>query len=252
MRTRLLILSLFVSFSLYGQDTGIYQTYAILDDGPTEYYHGGINNGGTTPYSDHSFGSVTQLTLKGGEIKSWKNSGGDVTGAKLYYRVYVSDPMPDPLPDFTELNLPWSENGVDGNGDNQKWAETENTTDVLAGLTTSETYTLEVYWKITSNVGDKFDNNAGENFKSTFTVDTSLSEQNVEQSKTVSIMSNEIYFHKTGTFKISVYSLLGTQVKHFRNTFTKGHILPLDIKKGVYILQVKENNHFNNHKMLVY
>ena len=29
------------------------------------------------------------------------------------------------------------------------------------GLNASETYNLEVYWKITSNLGDRFDNNTG-------------------------------------------------------------------------------------------
>lgn len=251
MRIHLLILSNFVFFSLYGQDAGIYQTYAILNNGNTEYYHGGINSEGTTPYTGHSFGSVTQLTLKGGEIKSWKNNGGDVTGAKLYYRIYVSDPMPDPLPDFTELDLPWSENDIDGSIGNQKWEKTDNTIDVLVGLTASETYTIEVFWKITSNLGDKFDNNSGENFKSTFTVDTSLIEENVEQIRTTSIMSNEIYFNKTGTFEICIFNLLGKQVKHFKNTFSKGHILPLNIKNGIYILQIKENHHFNNYKILI-
>ena len=49
MRTGLLILSIFVFYSLYGQDAGIYQTYTILNNGNTEYYHGGINSEGTTP-----------------------------------------------------------------------------------------------------------------------------------------------------------------------------------------------------------
>lgn len=252
MRNYLLILSLFVFYTLCGQDAGIYQTYVILDNGTTTYFHGGINNGGTTPYSNHSFGNVTQLALKGGEIKSWKNNGGDVTGAKLYFRVYVSNPIPDPLPNFTELDLPWAENNVDNSEGNQKWAKTDNNTNVLAGLTASETYNLEVYWKIHSNVGDKLDDNSGEYFKSTFTVDPSLSEEFIQQNRTISVMPNEIYFNRTGTFEISIFNILGTQVKHFKNTFTKGHILPLNFNRGVYILQVEENNHLNNYKMLVY
>ena len=55
-----------------------------------------------------------------------------MTGAKLYYRVYVTTPEPNPLPSFVELDLPWAGNGVDGNGDNQKWAKTDSTTDILA------------------------------------------------------------------------------------------------------------------------
>lgn len=252
MRNYLLFFFILVFCASFGQNTGIYQTYAILDNGSETYYHGGINNGGTTPFSGHSFGNVTQLTLKGGEIKSWKNSGGDVTGAKLYYRIYVTSPEPNPLPNFTELDLPWAANGVDDSSNNQKWAKTDNTTDVLAGLNASETYTLEVYWKIATNEGDKFDNNSSSNYKASFTVDSSLSLENFNRNNAVSILSNEIHFHKTGTFEISIYNLLGKQVKHFKNTFSKGHMLPLHLKKGIYITQVRGNQHLKNYKMLVY
>jgi|SaaInlLV_10m_DNA_1039704.scaffolds.fasta_scaffold30927_1 hypothetical protein len=251
MRNYLLFLIVLAFSQSYGQDAGIYQTYAILDNGTTNYYHGGINNGGTTPFSGHSFGNVTQLTLKGGEIKSWKNNGGDVTGAKLYYRVYVTTPEPDPLPSFVELDLPWADNGVDGNGDNQKWAKTDSTTDILAGLAASETYTLELYWKITTNVGDKVDNASGVNFKADFTVDSSLSVGHFNQKDTISIVSDEIHFFKNGAFEISIFNLAGKRIKQIENTFSKNHMLPLNLEKGVYIVQVREGQYLNNYKTLV-
>lgn len=239
-------------YTSFGQDAGIYQTYAILDNGSETYYHGGINNGGTTPFSGHSFGNVTQLTLKGGEIKSWKNNGGDVTGAKLYYRIYVSSPEPNPLPSFVEVDLPWAENGVDGNADNQKWAKSDNNTDVLSGLSASETYTLEVYWKITSNVGDKLDNNSGANYKANFTVDSSLSAESFNLNNAVSILSNKIHFLKSGAFEISIFNLVGKQIKRVENTYSKNHILPLYLEKGIYLVQVRENQRLNNYKMFVH
>ncbi len=237
----------------FGQDAGIYQTYAIIDDGnTTTYYHGGINNGGTTPYSGHTFGTVTQLTLKGGEIKSWKNGGGDVTGAKLYYRIYVSSPVPNPLPSFTELDLPWAENGVDGNGDNQKWAKVDYTTNILSGLTASETYTLEIYWKITSNVGDKLDNDSGSNFKSSFTVDSSLSMNTLEKESSVLILPNEIYFQKSSAFEITIFNMIGSQIKRVNNNFNKGQVLHLNLERGIYLINIKENQRFITYKMPVY
>ena len=67
----------------------------------------------------------------------------------------------------------------------------------------------------------------------------------------VSIVSNEIHFNKTGTFEICLFNLLGRQVKHFKTLSAKGHILPLNVKNGIYILQIKENHHFNNYKILI-
>ena len=253
MKDSLLYFFILMCCASFGQDAGIYQTYAILDDGSTTtYYHGGINNGGTTPYSGHTFGTVTQLMLKGGEIKSWKNSGGDVTGAKLYYRVYTSSPEPSPLPSFTELDLPWSENGVDGNGDNQKWAKSDYTTDILSGLTASETYTLEVYWKITSNVGDKLDNGSGSNFKSSFTVDSSLNINALEFDNPVLVIPNKIYFQKSGAFEIAIFNMLGSQIKRIDSNFNKNQILYLNLERGVYLINIKESQHSTTYKMPVY
>lgn len=255
MKYSLLYFFILVFCASFGQETGIYQTYAIIGDGSTTtYYHGGINNGGTTPYSGHTFGTVTQLTLKGGEIKSWKNGGGDVTGAKLYYRIYVSSPEPSPLPNFTELDLPWSENGVDGNGDNQKWAKTDNTTDILSGLDASESYTLEIYWKITSNVGDKFDYDSGSNFKSSFTVDSSLSVGTFENDNPVLVLPNKIYFQKSGAFEIAVFNMLGSQIKRIDSNFNKNQALHLDLERGIYLINIKESEsqHFKTYKMPVY
>jgi hypothetical protein len=251
MKNYLLFLSLSVFIASFGQDAGIFQTYVIVDDGTDTYYHGGANNdGSSSPFASHAFGNVTQLTLNGGEIKSWKNNGGNVTGAKLYYRVYVSSPAPNPLPNFSELDLPWVED-LPSNED-QKWAKADYAIDILSGLSSSETYTMEVYWKITtSNVGDKLDDNSGSYFASSFTVDSSLDISSFTQKDAVSVLSNKIQFHKTGTYEISAHDLLGRQISHMKQLFNKEEVLALGLKNGLYLIQVKENQQIKNYKMLV-
>ena len=65
-----------------------------------------------------------------------------VTLQELLYLSLLSNPIPDPLPNFNELDLPWQRTTltmvmVTRNG------KTDNNTN--AGLTASETYNLEVY-----------------------------------------------------------------------------------------------------------
>ncbi|NJN78400.1 MAG: hypothetical protein HC803_08785 [Saprospiraceae bacterium] len=99
-------------------------------------------------------------------MKTFKNNGGDVTGAKLYYRVYKELSAPGA---FIEVNLPYdSELG----GGDQKWDETASNINILALATSNGTWVIELYWKATSNEGDRFDNNGGSNYNRTFSVTT--------------------------------------------------------------------------------
>ncbi|MGB1080837.1 MAG: T9SS type A sorting domain-containing protein [Flavobacteriaceae bacterium] len=108
-----------------------------------------------------------------------------------------------------------------------------------------------MYWKITTNVGDKVDNASGANFKADFTVDSSLSVEHFNQKATISIVSDEIRFFKNGAFEISIFNLAGKRIKQIENTFSKNHMLPLNLEKGVYIVQVREGQYLNNYKILV-
>ncbi|MBO0938175.1 T9SS type A sorting domain-containing protein [Fibrella sp. HMF5335] len=145
----------------------MFQTYAIVNvDGGTDSYRAGNRNAdGATTFNNSSYGIAnTSITLKGGEIKTFKNNGGDVTGARLYYRVY---PAGSPAGAFTLINLPFAAN-LNGSGD-QKWATTMANINMATGLPAGN-YTLEVYWQITTNLGDRFDSNGGANVKASFTV----------------------------------------------------------------------------------
>ena len=252
MKQFLLLFSLVCFQVVFAQNTGIFQTYLITNQGVgINYFHGG-QNADTSPsnFDGHSYGSVTQLTLNGGEVKSWKNGGADVTGAKLYYRVYVSSPLPDPLPNFIEIDLPYDSEL--GSGD-QKWTETDSGINILNNLTPSESYTFEVYWKTTTNIGDRFDNNSGSNFKATFTVDPSLDLNDVtDDAKLVSVYNNQIMFHKDGNYEVMIYDLSGRRVLHDTKNVVKSQKIDLFLNQGLYIIQAKLEEKTTNMKMLVY
>ena len=107
------------------------------------------------------------------------------------------------------------------------------------------------YWKITTNVGDKDDNASGTNYKASFTVDSSLSVERFNQNEAVSILSDKVHFFKSGAFEISIFNLAGKHIKRIDNTFSKNHMLPLNLEKGIYIVQVREGQYLNSYKTLV-
>lgn len=165
------LLSFLLIFSISATTTlanvEIRQTYAIVNSGiGNTYFAGGINTDGASPtFNGTGFGTPASLTLNGGEVKSLKDGTSDVTGAFLYYRVYKQS---DTAPAFVELNLPFDSNI---GGGNQKWAATAENIDVLALATAGNgDYFLEIYWKITTNEGDRFDSNSGANFKASFSI----------------------------------------------------------------------------------
>ncbi|MBS4063226.1 MAG: SprB repeat-containing protein, partial [Chitinophagaceae bacterium] len=174
----LLTLLLISSSALFG-GSGIYQTYAIINKGSgNEYYAGGINSQGATALNGLNLGSfcpTATLILNGGEVLTFKNSGSNVTGANIFYRVY---PTGSPSGSFIQIDLPFyceyfnnpiACPGTNGSGD-QKWTRFAHNVNLLTGLTAGN-YTLEVYWNATTSTdGTHFDSNFGNNFKATFTV----------------------------------------------------------------------------------
>ena len=108
----------------------------------------------------------------------------------------------------------------------------------MTGLDASETYTLEIYWKITSNVGDKFDHDSGSNFKSSFTVDSSLNVDTFKNDNPALVLPNKIYFQKSGEFEISIFNMIGSQIKRINNNFNEDQVLHLDLERGIYFYVV--------------
>ncbi|MEZ0543051.1 T9SS type A sorting domain-containing protein [Fibrella arboris] len=161
-----LLLGLTTFMRVQAQQAEMFQTYAIVSvDGNESYRAGGINAAGSSTFNNSTYGSANSfITLKGGQIKTYKNNGGDVTGARLYYRVY---PTGSPAGTFTLVGLPFGSN-LNGGGD-QLWENTGANINLASGLP-SGNYTVEVYWQITTNQGDRYDSNGGANFRATFTV----------------------------------------------------------------------------------
>jgi len=146
-------------------NSGIFERYIVTNTGGTDTYTEGVpfngSNLGNFAYSD-------VLTLKGGQVKTWKNvPPDDITGARMFYRVYLQG---NPLPVFTSINLPWLSNT--GTLNDQIWENITANVNILSGLTTVGTYNIETYFEAdytSSGVpGTHVDNNGGLYYKATF------------------------------------------------------------------------------------
>ncbi len=141
--------------------SGIFESYIVVN---TIWYDAGATTVTNPDFQGTNFGSFDPtgtLTLNGGQIKTWKNGTSNVTGAKMYYRVYSGT-----AGSFTEIDLPWRQ---DINSSDQRWDTTTAGINLLNGLSAG-IYTLEIYFKATTNEGDQYHNNGGANYKATFTV----------------------------------------------------------------------------------
>lgn len=98
-------------------------------------------------FNEHNFGVLNQnnsLYLKSGQAFVWKVPGGDITAAKMFYRIYKQGSIP---PAFTEQNLPWhSEYSANDTIYQLWWNSAPNETDlnILQGITESGVYIIEV------------------------------------------------------------------------------------------------------------
>ena len=131
------------------------------------------------------FQNSATLILRGGEVKTYKNPGANVCGAKLYYTVYTVGNQPA-NPVYTILDLPFKESCTVGpnsfptggpcfNASDQKWAKENYNID----LTTYPPgdYVLEVYYAVpgsftsTTTCNDTiYVNNNGNNYKALFQI----------------------------------------------------------------------------------
>ena len=151
----------------------IFQSYVILDSGSgDQFLAGGLNADGATAFAGTDLGDFTAadaLTLNGGELKTYKNSGSNVCGGTLNYRVYASGDTPGA---FTALALPYDSELA--NPGDQKWAATGAGIDLLGALTAGD-YVLELYWEATGDDAGgcsdtKYDSDFGNNFTATFSI----------------------------------------------------------------------------------
>jgi hypothetical protein len=228
------ILFAFVSYS--AQATGVFESYAVLK----------INGGGNTYYDLQAsttnldfngldLGTFTNgqtLVFVGGENKTWKNGGGDVTGGRIHYRVYTGTPSGS----FSNISFNWIQDL--GNGD-QKWGATTGTTDVLSGLPNG-VYTLDVYTEADTNLGARDSNNGGANYKATFTVSNTLATGETAKKAKSFVSEGKLYTNKQGNLSVQVVDFSGRVIKTITTkASTNGIELNLP-KKGNYILKLND------------
>ncbi|MBK8699748.1 MAG: hypothetical protein IPN29_09425 [Saprospiraceae bacterium] len=125
--------------------SGIFESYAVV--GGT--YYDLQNNTGNPDFQGYDLGSFNQggtLTFSGGEIKTYKNSGDNFCGGRIWYSVYPAAGSPSTF-NFVALafnaNLP--------NPGDQKWVNTSNPTNVLTALAPGN-YKLAVYVDASGNL----------------------------------------------------------------------------------------------------
>ena len=178
---------LLANANAWGQTTGIYESYAILktNGGGNTYYD--LN--AATPNADFNnanlgtfLSGTNTLVFAGGENKTFKCSGGNVTGSNIYYRVYLSSGSGG---SYTGLGMGFVSNDAGGCGGNQTWRINNNSTNIITGLTAG-TYTLEVYSDAPGSPSTAFASNGGSNYKATFTVVTQLYSKSTGNLETLS------------------------------------------------------------------
>jgi len=131
------------------------------------------------------FQNSNTLILRGGEVKTFKNPGANVCGAKLNYTIYTVGNQPT-NPVFTVLDLPFKEScnvglnsfptgGPCFNATDQKWAK-ENYNIDLTTLAPGN-YVLEVYYSVPGSFASTtacndtiYVNNNGMNYKALFQI----------------------------------------------------------------------------------
>ncbi len=232
-----LFLLLFAFIGFNAQDAGIFESYAILkiNNGSNAYYDLQAVTG-NTDLNGANLGTFTTgqtLVFVGGENKTWKNGGGDVTGGKISYRVYTGTPSGA----FSDVNFGFLEN-LGGNGD-QKWGSTSGTTDVLAGLPNG-VYTLEVYTEAYTNVGTKYSNNGGANYKATFTVSNTLATGETAKKSQSFVSEGKLYTNKQGNLSVQVVDYSGRVIKTISAKASSNGIELNLPKKGNYILKLND------------
>jgi hypothetical protein len=156
---------------------GIFDSFGIVRTTTNTYY----DIGASTVNADFqganlgTFDVTTDNLQLGGQTKTFKNSGTDVTGARIWYRIWSGTESGS----FTNLNYAFQLNlvapgdqqwGTDVAGSNLTAFYTSN---LLTGLSNGN-YTLEVYTEISTNGVNASptiaSNNSGNNFEATFSV----------------------------------------------------------------------------------
>lgn len=199
--------------------------------------------------------SESDLYLKSGQLFVWKDVGGDIVDADMYYRIYEIGEAPE---DFTNVNLPWHSEWDDLGITNQLWwndSPDEIDLNMLEGLTDGE-YIIEVYFQAENGEAEiLYLNNATQNFKATFTFSSTT---NIAAPRGVKTKAYEAY-PNPATDKLNIKFQNQTNVENIKMINCNSEIIyhvgklrgasdsPIDIPiesldAGTYFLRVESDN----------
>lgn len=163
--------------------TGIFGSYLELKVNTASEAWYGAQEFGTQiqDFNSASLGTVNWVTgtlgITSWQIQTFKNTGGDVTAARMFYRVYQQNTTP---PGFTQSSGGFLANAtftapngdsVTGFGD-QNWGLDPTSINLLSGISgdTTRTFNVEVYFEASTNEGIRYSNNGGNNYTASVTV----------------------------------------------------------------------------------
>jgi hypothetical protein len=195
--SKILLLLILLSERVFSQNFGDFASAIYLRNCNTTTFYNTTGSGANcinqtcaTVFNGTNFGSFNQnsnrFQIRGGEIKTWKNGGGNVCSARLNYTVYTTGARPG-SPVFTTINLPFkcgcsAGTFADGlgpcGGNDQKWS-TESAGPIDLTNRAPGNYTIEIYYDYTGDDNSstlcrdtKYINNGGNptNYTATFSV----------------------------------------------------------------------------------
>ena len=197
--------------------------------------------------------NATCAKITGGEVKTWKNTLGNVCGAVLNWRVY---PSGSPSGSFNAVSLSTISEcntgtgifndglGPCGNGD-QKWKDYSLNSSFINGLTEGN-YILEIYFSYSgSDVSSttcettKQINNSGANFKATFAISNPTCNPTV--SSTTLCEGDILTLTANPANGIAPYTYNWTGPNSYTSNIQNPTIIATSLNSGVYSLSVTDS-----------
>jgi hypothetical protein len=159
--------------------TGVFGSYAQIFTTTSTVYVA-QSYGGSNPAFEGAdlgiFSLTDNLEITNASLMTFKNGGGNVTGAEMQYRVYEVGNTPGT---FTTISLNFGSNapstdlgGVNfGGGGDQEWRGlVGGPIDLLSGITETGDYEVEIFYRAFTNEGNRLSDAGGNNFTAQFTV----------------------------------------------------------------------------------
>jgi len=170
----MLMSTLLVAQQQNNNQRGIFESFAIVNspavnNGNDQFYD--LNANTSNPnFQGANLGSIQvgqTIRVVGGQQKTYKNSGCDISSGDLFYRIGNNGP-------FTEVDLNFEFNI--GNSGDQQWGRYNFNADISSSLAPG-TYTLQIFTRAQvqfcfngNNNGDIFTSNNSNNYIATFTI----------------------------------------------------------------------------------